>query len=516
METLLLECAVRAILIATGTAAVLSVMRVRSVVVRHHAWTGVMLFMLMLPLWTAFGYQVPIRVLSAIDQQSELIRPISVEKIPIVMTRTSDLSSAVSKRDVRPQAVNWGRFVLGVYFLGASVLLLRLAIGTIGVYFLIRQARREQGRLTSSLCVSPITVGWLPAVTILPDGWTEWSQAKLDAVLTHENEHARRHDPSCQWLALLNRAVFWFHPLAWWLERKLAALSEEACDTAVLERGHQPREYSEYLLDLAASVMGARKRLRILGMAMPGYFLPQRIQKILRGVEPTQISHSRMALTILVCTVFSVVLATGTLAHARLAPVSLAGQISTRSKATGTRDPLLSEFKEGAVTKEAITWQAGVTVTRVQIAGNRRIPTDTIRSGLQTKAGDPISLTAISRDIRALYSLGFFDDVQFETESADSGMIVTFSVKEKPLIRAIEYKGAQSVTIAEIREEIRNAHTGLTPDSPYSLDRATAAAKVLKSMLVAKGYAQATVGIATERVPPNAVNVIFVVDEGTR
>jgi hypothetical protein len=357
-------------------------------------------------------------------------------------------------------------------------------MGTIGVYFLIRRARREQGRLTSSSCVSPITVGWLPAVTILPDGWTDWSQAKLDAVLAHENEHARRHDPFCQWLALLNRAVFWFHPLAWWLERELAALSEEACDTAVLTRGHEPREYSEYLLDLARSVMGARKRPRILGMGMPGVFLPQRIQKILRGIDVPSISRSRMTVTILVCTVLSLVLVIGTPAHARVA--------------------------------RAITGQAGTTVTSIQIRGNRRIPTDTIRSVLQTKVGDPISVAAISRDIRVLYALGFFDDVQFESESTGREMIITFSVKEKRLIRAIQYKGPQSVTLAEIQEAFRNAHIGLVSESPYSLDRATAAAEVLKSMLVAKGYSHATVGIATERVLPNAVNVIFVVDEGTR
>jgi BlaR1 peptidase M56/surface antigen-like variable number repeat protein len=511
METLLLESAVRAILIAAGTGLVLSVMRIKHVVARHHAWTAVLLFMLMVPLWTAFGYQVPVRVLSPIGQQSERIRPISAETNPIV----SDFSSPVPERHLKLRPLDWRRLVLGVYFLGVSVLLLRLGMGTIAVYFLIRRARREQGRLTSSLCVSPITIGWMRAVTILPDGWIEWSQPKLDAVLAHEGEHVRRNDPFWQWLALLNRAVFWFHPLAWWLERKLAALAEEACDIAVLERGHEPREYSEYLLDLAGSVRGARKRLRVLGMAMPGCFLPQRIQKIMRGTQDVEISRSRVILTILVCTVVSVVLATGTLAHARLAPISLAGQTSPGSNATGTRDFRLSELKKGAVTK-AITWQAGVTVTRVQIANNRRIPTDTIRSKLETKVGDPVSLAAISRDIRALYSLGFFDDVQFETESAGNGMIITFLVKERPLIRAILYKGPPSVTIAEIRQELRNAHTGLSQDSPYSLDRATAAAEVLKSMLVAKGYAQATVGIATERVPPNAVNVVFVVDEGTR
>src|SRR5207249_8478479 len=122
METLLLECAVRAILIATGTAVLLSVMRIKNVVARHRAWTGVMLFMLMLPLWTVFGYQVPIHVLSPIGEQS-VLRPLSLERIPMVVTRTRDLSSAVSNRDERLQAVNWGRFVLGVYFLGGSVML---------------------------------------------------------------------------------------------------------------------------------------------------------------------------------------------------------------------------------------------------------------------------------------------------------------------------------------------------------------------------------------------------------
>ena len=67
----------------------------------------------------------------------------------------------------------------------------------------------------------------------------------------------RRRDPLIQSVALLNRAVFWFHPLAWWLERELSGLAEDACDGAVLSRGHEPREYAECLLALARSVMNA-------------------------------------------------------------------------------------------------------------------------------------------------------------------------------------------------------------------------------------------------------------------
>src|SRR6266571_8734112 len=510
MERLFFECAVRAILIATGTAVALSVLRIKNVVARHRAWTGVVLFMLMLPLWTAFGYQVPLRMLSPIPQHGELTGSVPAATVPVVITQMNDHSSAISKGDATPQLMDWRESMLSIYVLGVCVLLLRLAMGTGGAYRLMHQARREEGRLTSSSCLSPITVGWLHAVTILPDGWGEWAQAKLDTVLAHENEHVRRHDPLFQWLALLNRAVFWFHPLAWWLERKLAALSEEACDMAVLERGHDPRDYSEYLLDLARSVTGARKRLRVLGMAMPGCFLPQRIQKILQGIRAPRISRLRMAVTIVVCTALSVVLATGTLAHVRLATVGRAGKISPRPNVSGT-----GELKKAAAGK-SITEQAGVTVQDVQIRGNRRVPTDHIRSKLQTKVGDPISLTTVSRDIRALYSLGFFDDVQFETESASGGTIIVFSVKEKPLVHAVEYKGVHSATINEIQQTLRQTQKGLTPESSYSLAKATETAEVLKAILAAKGYLEATVGIATRPVPPNAVDVVFVVDEGTR
>jgi TonB family protein len=203
------------------------------------------------------------------------------------------------------------------YLLGFCFLLARLAIGTVRAHRLVRRAANREGRLTSDACAAPVTVGWLNPTVILPEHWPRWPQAQLNAVLTHEDEHARRRDPLVQWLALLNRAVFWFHPLAWWLERRLSALAEEACDAAVLARGHDPFQYSEYLLEMARVVRQTGARVNVVGMAMPGAFLPQRIRRILEGGPAQRISRVRIVCVAVACAVVSTVFTAGAVDYAQ-------------------------------------------------------------------------------------------------------------------------------------------------------------------------------------------------------
>ena len=129
--------------------------------------------------------------------------------------------------------------------------------------------------------------------------------------------HVRRRDSLVQWLALLNRAVFWFHPVAWWLERHLSALAEEACDNVVLARGYDRRAYSEYLINMARSVKRSGVRLSIAGMAMPGSSLARRIRQILEGSSVPHISRTRMACACVACAISCIAIAAGTLDHAQ-------------------------------------------------------------------------------------------------------------------------------------------------------------------------------------------------------
>ncbi len=310
MESLLLDWSLRAILMAAGTAAALGILRVRTAAARHLAWAGVLAAMLLLPALTAWGPKVAVPLLPASREQL-VPEPLTLEEAPM-----RPASQNVAPPDARasrpiPEAGspklrehwtwNWGWIALATYFTGFGVMLIRLVAGTIQARVMVRRATLVDGMLVSAQCASPVTVGWIQPVVVLPESWRSWSEAKLDAVLTHEREHVRRRDPLVRGLALLNRTIFWFHPLAWWLERKLSDLAEEACDAVVLERGHTPQDYSQYLIDLARSVEGAGARIRVWGSRIDGSTLPGRIRRILDSRTLTPLSRTRAAVTAALC-----------------------------------------------------------------------------------------------------------------------------------------------------------------------------------------------------------------------
>jgi bla regulator protein blaR1 len=254
-----------------------------------------MLAMLGLP----FCPKAPLPVLRYASTPA-FVQPIAAE---LPAFRAPAATAPTAPAPARP-TWNWNAAAIAVYFLGASTLLIRLGVGTF-----------RATRLTSASCAAPVTVGLFSPRIVLPDAADSWTADQFEAVLIHERAHVSRHDSLVQWLALLNRAVFWFHPLAWWLERRLTALAEEACDDAVLRRGLNPADYSAYLLELARAVQRAGMRLNPVALSMPGSDLPRRIRRIAAGATLSRTSTVRMTAAATV-----VAICTGTFAAVTLDP----------------------------------------------------------------------------------------------------------------------------------------------------------------------------------------------------
>ncbi len=95
----------------------------------------------------------------------------------------------------------------------------------------------------------PLARGWWRHLIALPDGlFGQLSAAELEAVIIHELAHVRRHDNLSAAFVRTVVSCFWFHPLLWWLERRMLAEREHACDELVLRCGTVPADYAAGIL----------------------------------------------------------------------------------------------------------------------------------------------------------------------------------------------------------------------------------------------------------------------------
>ena len=128
---------------------------------------------------------------------------------------------------------------------------------------------------SSEVLREPGVFGIFRPVLLLPQGIAERMTAEqLNAIVAHELCHVRRRDNLATAMHMVVEAVFWFHPLVWWIGARLMEEREQACDEEVLRTGNDAQTYAEgilkvcefYLkspLECVAGVAGANLKRRI-------------------------------------------------------------------------------------------------------------------------------------------------------------------------------------------------------------------------------------------------------------
>jgi bla regulator protein BlaR1 len=110
-------------------------------------------------------------------------------------------------------------------------------------------ARRPLGLVSSNTSLEPGVFGILKPVLLWPRGIAaHLNDSQIEALLAHELAHVRRRDNLGASVHMLVQAVFWFHPLVWWLGARLLEERERACDEEVLRLGTEPQVYAESIL----------------------------------------------------------------------------------------------------------------------------------------------------------------------------------------------------------------------------------------------------------------------------
>ena len=93
-------------------------------------------------------------------------------------------------------------------------------------------------------------------------------------------------------------------------------------------------------------------------------------------------------------------------------------------------------------------------VKSLDVVGNQRIETLAILDRVTLKIGDFLTRAVTQEQIRLIYDMGFFDDVEVRTESVSEGIKVVFAVREKPFTSEIVFDGNDHLSDDKLQEVI--------------------------------------------------------------
>jgi outer membrane protein insertion porin family len=158
-----------------------------------------------------------------------------------------------------------------------------------------------------------------------------------------------------------------------------------------------------------------------------------------------------------------------------------------------------------------IAFADGEKITDLVIKGNRRIESAVILNAVKLRSGDTLTIEGVDADIRAIYKLGYFQDVRADRDKSGSGFILTYTVKEKPFVKDINIYGYKEITAEKIREAF-----DLKPKAIFSnADLANGVGKV-KKLYADQGYYLAEVNAVTQQQSPGEITITLKITEGEK
>jgi outer membrane protein insertion porin family len=150
-------------------------------------------------------------------------------------------------------------------------------------------------------------------------------------------------------------------------------------------------------------------------------------------------------------------------------------------------------------------------VVKLQFRGNRKVEDDAIKVNLKTAPGVTLSQETVRDDVRAIWKMGYFEDVQVEVSEVKTGSVVTFVLREKPAINKIYVAGNDEVSLSKINEAL-----DIKKDQILDLAKIKKNVEKIKDAYIEKGFYMAEVSYEIKRDSSATVDVWFHVRENAK
>ncbi|MBU0481623.1 MAG: outer membrane protein assembly factor BamA [Proteobacteria bacterium] len=147
----------------------------------------------------------------------------------------------------------------------------------------------------------------------------------------------------------------------------------------------------------------------------------------------------------------------------------------------------------------------------IELKGNRRIDSGAIRQKISTRSGDRFNPEKIRQDLKEIFRMGYFDDIQVETDETPEGRRVTFTVVEKNVIGKVIIKGNDKLGEEDIREVIKIRTNSIINETEIARTVAN-----IRNLYKEKGYYNCEIEVERKKSVRDREDITFSINEGKK
>lgn len=153
--------------------------------------------------------------------------------------------------------------------------------------------------------------------------------------------------------------------------------------------------------------------------------------------------------------------------------------------------------------------QSGPVLSAVDIKGNRRVDQGAIRIHIKSESGQHVDPARVDQDLRAIYAMGFFDDVSAELDESGKTAVLTFVVKERPYIASVKVEGGDELKPEEVEAALK-----VRARTIYDPDKVRRGVEDAKRLYEEKGYLDVKITPDLQTAADGDVDLVYNIEQG--
>jgi outer membrane protein assembly complex protein YaeT len=153
-------------------------------------------------------------------------------------------------------------------------------------------------------------------------------------------------------------------------------------------------------------------------------------------------------------------------------------------------------------------------IVTIEVIGANKQTQETVIFKSGVKVGDDLRTLDFSAVLEKLWANGSFDDIKLELEDAPGGKKLVIRIKERPLIKEVDFRGGTEVGLTNIKDKVKEKKLTINPDTVYDPETARKIKDLIVDQAGEKGFRNPVVDITLEPIAGGVARLVFDIKEG--